>query len=331
MSTMRVRLAEFKVQTVQGQVATNELYANGRHQCEVYIMVAKEVEDESGFMRFTPLTAAERDGITLIEYSTNVGATLPVGWMCDTVKNEYDCGLRKSFRDGVLEASSNVDEPIQHAAVAPVEMVKRYLRQSDDQPVQSRRFMARITVAGKIYTTNFSDDDNSFNSYVEVSPQVPYRLRVGELSVFRDMFSYEDSGIPLSIYVYYWHPPAGLLMLESLGLTAPLNVENEGTDFHTAFYGFAGLFRGGVPIGKNTPEASLQVSEVQRNLYFDKNPSIEFALLPTVMRAVVIKWLDLYKFGDSQGYWRLIDNYGCLHSFRIVHGDNGSLPLKLTD
>ncbi len=191
--------------------------------------------------------------------------------------------------------------------------------------------MARITVAGKIYTTNFSDDDSSFNSYVEISPQAPYRLRVGDLSVYRDRFSYEDNQIPLSIHIYYWHPPAGLVMLESLGLTAPLNVENEGTAFHTSFYGFAGYFRGGVPIGKNTPEASLQMSEVQRNLYFDKNPSIEFALLPTVMRAVLIEWPDLYKFGDSQGYWRLIDNYGCLHSFRIVRGDNSTSPLKLTD
>lgn len=332
MNTARVRLAEFNVQAIQGQVSSNELYANSRHQCEVYIRVAKEVEDESGFMRIMPLTAAEKASITLVEYSTNVGATLPVGWMCDTVKNEYDCGLRKNFRDGVLvDASSSVNEPIQHAAVAPVEMLKRYLRLSDAQPIQSRRFMARITVAGKIYTTNFSDGDSSFNSYVEIFPQAPYRLKVGDLSMYRDVFSYQDNKIPLSIHVYYWHPPAGLFMRESLGLTSPLNVENEGTNFHTAFYGFLGYFRGGVPIGKNTAEASLQISEVQRNLYFDKNPSIEFALLPTVMRAVVIEWLELFKFGDGQGYWRLIDNHGCLHSFRMVRGDNSTLPLKLTD
>ncbi|MBO0491832.1 hypothetical protein [Pseudomonas sp. Marseille-Q1929] len=332
MNTSRIRLAEFKVQTVQGQVSTNELYANGRHQCEVYIVVAKEVEDPfGGIKRITPLTATEKASVTLVEYSTNIGATLPAGWTCDTVKNAYDCGLRKHFRDGVLEESSTVEAHVPRASVAPIEVLKRYLRLNEAQPLQTRRFMARITVGGKIYTTNFSGDDSLFNSYVEIVPQLPYRLSVRELGAYRDIFAYEDKTIPLSIHVYYWHPPAGLVMLESLGLTAPLNVENEGANFHTSFYGFLGYFRGGVPIGKNTPEASLQMSDVQRNLYFDKNPAIEFTLLPTVMRAVVVEWLDLYKYGQSQGYWRLIDNLGCMHQFRIVEGDNHTLPLKLTD
>ncbi|AZE53279.1 hypothetical protein C4K03_1108 [Pseudomonas synxantha] len=317
-----VRLAQFSVETDLKGTQTRALYVNGRHQCKVYISIVKQVEDESGW-KVVPLTPAEASSATLQLYSTNPASGLPAGWHCDTWKNSYDSGL--------LNENSELEDIDQKAAlgsadVAPKQLLERYLRIEPGRSNETRRFMASIRINGKIYTTNYTDDDTSFNSYVEVTPTVPYVLKTAQLQQFIDHTAFEGDIYRPRVKVYYWQPPPGLYFVESLGLSDPLSIPNEGSHFQTAFLYMD--FKGGVVVGKNSLGSRLFLSQIHKNVYPDKDPEVEFNLQPTAMRAVALHYEGGH--GDSKGTWQVVDNFGCQHSFRLVKGDY-QYPIKITD
>jgi hypothetical protein len=325
MNTQRTRLAEFAIETDLGTTRTNELYANGRHDCKLFIRVAKQVEDAAGRWSIVALTDAEKASATIVEYSTNPFSGLPAGWSCKHKAGQYDAGLWQQGRKHDQPVQSTVPT---RASVAPVELLERYLSFAPNHPIQAKRFMASIRIDGKVYTTNYTDEDSQFQSHVEVTPTRPHAVRVAQLQRFVHKQAYVGDRDDIYAYVFYWQAPRGLLIVQSLGITEPLQVPDEGTHFQTSLNVFE--FKGGVAVGKDEPGATLFLSQVKRNVYPDKDPEIEFNLQPTAMRVVVLKHKASSNYQISTGTWGLIDNFGCEHHFKFRFG-NHDYPVELTD
>lgn len=319
MTVNNVRLAHFEIQTVVGNVATNTLYANDRHQCKVIVLIAKAVIDDFGYSKFQALTAAERASLTITQYSTNPDAPLPSGWSCDVGKNEYDSGLW--VRTQADEANSHsIQQSPQTAMISGrVEMLERFMRVHPAQPIQTQRFMARIQVAGKVYTTNFNDADGAFNSWVEILPQRPYILRVADLSRYVDIRAYEDATKKINVHVNYWKPPRGLLFFKNEGITNPLSVVDEGRLFMTsdANSGVGTFRKSGTVKAAHDQVQRIFMADIQRGIYSGDGPEVECDLWNTVMKAFMLQGGVTPVASRDTGHWRLIDNFGCEHKYRL--------------
>ncbi|MBR7212343.1 hypothetical protein E1K68_06035 [Pseudomonas sp. B2021] len=326
-----ISLKRFDIELPSGQLVTRELYANGRHQCRVSLLVVKIVEDERGIWVETPLTEVERASATVTQFGTP-NQPLPPGWYCDTEKNKFDAGLWRVADPG--EQCTQASEPVELVPEATVvELIPRYMRAATsvrDDPV---RFMGRITLGGKVFTTNGSAGGTIFYTYVDIFPMLAIRLLVRDLTEYQDLnaFSGEIANNKIDIDVYYWMPPSGLRFIENKGLDNPVPVTLEGMYFQTSFiYNFSGGNRkkGGIVWKKDALGLQLRVDDVQRPA--GDNPFIEFNRYATIMRAIRYSgWIDSPN-SERMSPWRLLDNFGCEHVFRIAHGDNRNL-LRLVD
>jgi len=324
-----VRLGHFEIQTETAEDKTRALYTNGRHQCKLVVLIAKNVADESGNWQFAALTAAERNSLTVTQYATNPDAPLPTGWHCDTDKDKYDPGLwppRGSETNSTTLSSSPAKPSI---ASGPLEMVERYMRVNAGQPIQSYRFMARIQIAGKVYTTNYTDDDASFNSWVEIQPERPYVLRVAQLVRYIDNRAFEDKARNIYIDVHYWTPPRGLQFIQNVGIANPLNIKDEGRFFNTSDFISVPNDKSGILVERDSLEERVFMADVQQGIYSGNGPDIEYRRCFKVMRALKLHGGVPATPHRDTGHWSLLDNFGCEHKFRLKLG--GTPSLELTD
>lgn len=322
----RIRLSNFSISGVDGSNTTNGLYANGRHQCLVIVDILKEVFDSNGIWASTVLTEEERASITVVEWSAQESSTLPPGWSCDEQKNIYSFGLWEKQATGNRISTPDVAHSNDSAVT---ERVRRYLRCDPDAAVGPRIFMAKAIVDGCLYTTNYSYDGVSFKSCVFVEPVRPFDLGVRDLVAYIDDKAFTYSGSPgfADVDVFYWVPPSGVRFLVNKGLDKPANLTGGGKDFHgvksyvvaeTIWWAMMG-----VPTNKNTVDAPLDAREIYPLVVLPvKNHPVVFDKYPTIMRAVKLDALEELPTGESQGYWRLLDNFGNEHKFILEKQPN---------
>jgi hypothetical protein len=315
------RVAHFRIRLPNGQDSTSELYANNRHQCKVTVEVIADEEGADGIWRPVPLKPEEEASITVTRYSANLNEPLPRGWSCDAIKNIYDTGLRA--RSPSLAQEQPLQE--QHQAIAlpaHIETFDRFMRFDSSTPIEYQRFMARIVINGKVYTTNYRSGEDQFDSWVSITPVRPYVLKVDDLNLTVDEHAYSDLGTQTDIDVYYWTPPAGLSFLVNRGVDSPMNVSLEGDYFHTSFSNLAGrdYLKGGVVVSKDNPALQLRLKDIHRGLpevVAGYNPFVRFGLVNTIMRAVRVSSANAIDQGHRTSPWRLWDNFGCEHAFLI--------------
>ncbi|AZE87730.1 hypothetical protein [Pseudomonas orientalis] len=331
MAAGATQLKRFEITLPSGGLMTRELYNNGRHQCRVSLLVIKQVQNENGNWIDTPLSHAEIQSATVTGFGVPA-QPLPMGWICDVEKNKFDAGVwsEGTADEGGSEDYGSADSELKNTSV---ELLPRYIRAEKtvrDDPI---RFMGRITVDGKVYTTNGVYGGITFNTYVDIFPRVAYRILIRDLIQYEDLnaFSGEVDKNKIDIDVYYWVPPRGLRFIENKGLDNPVNVTLEGIYFQTSFiYNYSGGNRnkGGVIWKKDTLGLQLRIDDVQRPS--GTNPFIEFNRYPTIMRAIRYKgWIDSPN-NERMSPWRLLDNFGCEHVYVIDYGDNRNL-LRLRD
>jgi hypothetical protein len=314
------RPKHLRITLTNGQDSTEAQYANGLHQCKVVIEVSVEREGVDSLWEETSLLESERASATITLYSANVNQPLPAGWACDVSRNIYEIGLwNRNLESAEVEQAEEQTKPQQTVAPGAIETVDRYMRLDTGAPIESRRFMARIVIGGKVYTTNFSAADVKFDSWVSISPRRPYRVRVADLVRTVD-HAYWDGFRKTDIDVWYWLPPPGLRFVSNKGLDAPLRIAHEGTSFHTAqSYKSSGYSRKiGVLVGHDQMDMGVSLSELHRDLPElddNYNLAVTFNRVNTIMRAA---WLSTSRHiaeGQVNSPWRLLDNYGCTHSF----------------
>ncbi|WP_226475719.1 hypothetical protein [Pseudomonas sp. MWU16-30323] len=300
-----VHVKTIEIALPSGQLHTNALYKNGRHQCRVNLLVVKEVEQQDGTWKDVPLSKEETYSATVTAFG-GPSLPLPSGWSCDHDKNKYDTGLR-TF--GSEPSAEIIPAPV----VAPIELIPRYLRCSPGTPSDTQRFMGSIVVGGKVYTTNSNN-----RTYVEITPVTPYVLKASDLTLYMDADAYAFGGSKgVDVDVYYYTPPSGITFLDNLGLLNPVPVNNEGQAFETSYVWHVGnhgiRMKGGVI--RASSGAGLRMDMVQRGV--TGSPSIRFSMRPTIMRAIRFRgWIDT-RDGDNNSPWRLWDNFGCEHVFYI--------------
>ncbi|EIK68730.1 hypothetical protein PseBG33_1020 [Pseudomonas synxantha BG33R] len=325
-----LKLILFKIMLPGGRSVTDELYANGRHQCKVVVEVVVEQLDAGGYWIPARLSDAERNSLTITLYSPNVNEPLPEGWSCDKEKNIYDTGLWRTRIDEVRPDQK--PEVVAGHAQRQVEIVERYLRVDPSVPIEERRFMASIELGGVTYTTNYSDDDVAFDSYVTIRATLPYALSTSQLVEYVDNDAYSDN--LCDVDVYYWTPPAGLRFLVNRGLDSPASIPAEGWNFRTSYFTRnkqSSFAKGGVVINKDTVNASVLIGDIFSGHPNPSGDSVRFNRRSTIMRAV--RFCGEYNITgsrDNNSVWRLWDNYGCEHVFRIEQLYDGD-KLGLTD
>ncbi|AZF19846.1 hypothetical protein [Pseudomonas sp. R3-52-08] len=317
-------IRNFKIIFPDGLPTSNALYANGRHQCKVLIEATKEEYLPDGTWRAVPLTRAECNSATVTLYSVNDGQALPSGWSCDTSKNIYDSGLwTRGSEKNDPEKLAGMD----YAGPGPlVEIIDRYMRVDPSRPIEPMRFMARIVVDGKVYTTYHS----SGGEYVTITPTRPYTVKAAELISFPDLDAYNDEIADCDIY--YWLLPSTLRFLVNKGLDRPLSMDNEGDYFTTCWSTYHSAvkryLKAGVLVTKDSPELRIRMKDVHRHIYGGgdgTNPYIPFNKHNTMMRAVRLQVKNTtFTTGDTHTPWRLWDNHGCEHVYRLEMHENGT-------
>lgn len=60
--------------------------------------------------------------------------------------------------------------------------------------------MASIELGGVTYTTNYSDDDVAFDSYVTIRATLPYALSTSQLVEYVDNDAYSDNLCDVDVY-----------------------------------------------------------------------------------------------------------------------------------
>ncbi|ASV36846.1 hypothetical protein CI807_11860 [Pseudomonas sp. NS1(2017)] len=309
-----VILKAFDIELPNGQSWTNELYANGRHQCQLNVLVQKQVENADGHFIDTPLTTTERNSATITAYGFP-GAVLPRGWSCDRTKNQFDVGLRPLGTEEPMAEIKPVDNSF--------ELIKLYVRAGTSASMGTERLMAKMVVGGKTYTTNGAGGGAPFQSYVDIQLTSPYRLEISELSTYVDVDAYSHGHNGVDIDIYYMTPTVkGIRFVENRGLDSPVVVNGEGSHFHTSYVKHTNngvRFKGGVVMVEN---GRLTVDKIQKN---NGSGEVLYNKLSTIMRAARYRgWMDTPD-DDRQSGWRLWDNYGCEHIFFIGWADSGNV------
>lgn len=321
-----ITLQHFKIVFPDGGASSSALYSNGRHQCKVFIEVKKVQEMADGSWKEVSLTDAERDSASVTLYSGNPDQPLPLGWHCDRYKNMYDSGLWVRSEEHREPHKVNVRAPLSPF----VEAIDRYMRVEASVPIEAIRFMARIVVGENVYTTfTYTGDE-----YVTIAPTRPYSIKAAELRREADVNAQSDHYCDCD--VWYWMPPSGLRFMSSSGLDRPVAMNNEGDYFQTAWAlregsGGRSYRKAGVVISKDIPGLRLRVKDVHQNISGDgTNPFIEFNKHNTIMRAVRMLTGAAFNSGNSNSPWRIFDNYGCEHVYRLEVERSG-LELSLKD
>lgn len=301
----------FRIFLPSGNESTNELYANGRHQCKVSIEILMVQEDVDLTWAETPLTPQERESITVTLFSPDPNQPLPLGWSCDKEKNIYDTGLWS----GPTSQKQDKDPQIQKNA----EYVDLYMRFASNVAIEPRRFMAKIVVGDTVYITNLVNDEVDFRSSITIAPVRPYLLRAAQLRQYHDDI-YFDPRTNTDIDSYHWTPPSGLRFLVNHGFDRPMSIDHEGNSFQTSFcQSLGGRYRkGGIIFGKNQPSDRIYFIDLHRDLReVAENPyrTLDFNTVDTIMRAAWVSTTRVIVQGDVRTPWRLWDNFGCEHVF----------------
>lgn len=324
-------VTDFKIILPGDLPSSNALYANGRHQCKVIIEATKQERQKDETWKAVPFSQEELDSATVTLYSASDGQELPSGWYCDTVKNIYDTGLwvRGSEKSDPEEFISE-----EYARGTPLaETIDRYMRVDANIPIEPLRFMARIRVGGKWYTSYYSNG----GKYVTITATRPYTVKAAELTLVADTNAYNDPVADCD--VYYWMLPSGLRFVANKGLDRPLSMTNEGDYFTTSWSKLQTYYKqyckAGVLVTKDNPELRIRMNDVHRRIYSGGdggNPYIPFNKHNTMMRAIRLKVAGSTQFttGDAISPWRLWDNYGCEQVYRLDFGREG-LDLILKD
>ncbi|WP_372013751.1 hypothetical protein [Tistrella mobilis] len=314
---MSMSLSLFTINIIGGNESfTNALYANGNQQVVVAVNVQKLVNSVP-----TPLSSSEVNSVTVVEYSSNINAGLPVGWFCDTTQNRYDQGLRgSSFR---VEASA---VPATRAAA---DVVSRYMRcDSRVNPLQNYQFMARIRLDdGTVYTTHFDDGGGAvFESKITIAPQRPYVITADEMNPWRDdAYNTEwQKDDYIDVDVYYWTLPSSLKIYDEsfsnagywtskLYYAAAINYDSSTRLIFAIRYTVTSLTLGDIGNLPNSGYAGTQVSLSHGD---------------GLMRAA--RYLcDSHSCSPTYNnylYWTITDNLGCVSRFTLKanNSDNGN-------
>ncbi|AZE76827.1 hypothetical protein [Pseudomonas synxantha] len=321
----------FKITLPGGKVSTNELYSNGRHQCQVEVEVELMQLQLVGNPVRVPLNSKERDSLTITVFSTNADEPLPRGWSCDKEKNIFDIGIRRSATevdDAVHVAEA---EMVSRRRLDAVDVVERYMRVDPNASSKSVRFMAIIEVDGVRYTTNYVGDEFTFLSYVDIDFIRPYKLLERELVLHYDAEALWD-GV-FDIDVYYWTPPSGLRFLFNRGLDSPVSLSWEGKISESFYAISAGTYtnKGGVVCGKDVANPTLLLSDIYTGHPEGDSKVIRFNERSTIMRLVRFRQIGNKDVRlDNRSRWRLWDNYGCEQVY-IVEQADGGLHIVLED
>ncbi|QXH76905.1 hypothetical protein [Pseudomonas salmasensis] len=327
------RLLSFNIRRPNRTNRANGLYANGNHQCEVIIDIVKQLRAADGTWVVALLTDEERSSVAVVEWSEQHNEKLPRGWSCDTQKNRYDIGLWA--KESVNENSKNT--VTEFASHPQAESVVRYLRCDLDVAVGPVRFMARIVIDGKIYTTHFSQGAAAFESSVTLVPEQPFYLDVRDLEVYEDNGAYfaSSSNAVVMAAVYYWQPPAGVFFVENRGIAEPINLPGDGAAFDSSLSrtveGWIGLsYKAGTLTNKNEIGQTLEIGELHQGLGVpDEHALVRFNERPTIMRAIkVISNLFVFPEHYERRPWRLLDNFGTEHTFTLEGDTQGNLYLR---
>lgn len=322
MAAGEITLKRFEVELPSGQHWTDALYTNGRHQCQLNILIVKQVEDADGNMIDTPLTTTERNSATITAFGLP-SATLPTGWSCDRTKNQFDVGLRPlAEKTSTTEKASTAKAEIKPVD-SGVELIMLYMRADARASMGTEKLMAKIVVGGRTFTTNGSFGGATFNTFVDIQLTRPYQLAITELSSYVDYHAYAHSTNAVDIDIYYYTPiPKGIRFVENRGLDAPVGVNGEGSHFHTSYVRDVGngvRFKGGVI---RLDSGNLTVDKIQKDNGFG---TVLYNKMSTIMRAARYRgWMDTPN-SERQSAWRLWDNYGCEHVFFIGWADNGNV------
>lgn len=296
---MSVKLQSLKIEFTG---PNQHLYSNGNQQLPVTI-TARKMEGRD----VVDLIPEEKDSIRVVERSGNVNAELPPGWSCDTEQNGFDEGPRR----GDAPAPST---PPRYASGRNV--ATRYLRTTDDT---SRQLMATIKIGGTTFTSN----QRGFDSYLKVSPKVPYVIRADSLTKHReDAYTKEISkNKNIDLDIYSWGPLPFSLKI----------VRQTFADYLPNFFGrhYPFYLSGSSPLICNSlikPEfASLNVND------FITNQSSENfwlrsadAYIRGVRTHADTHW---YKSSGEKPYisTTITDNFGCIHSYRCYSEDNHNI------
>lgn len=327
------RLLSFSIRRPNRTNRANGLYANGNHQCEVIIDIVKQLRAADGTWVVALLTDEERSSVAVVEWSEQHNEKLPRGWSCDTQKNRYDIGLWAKESDN--EYSKNT--VTEFASHPQAESVIRYLRCDLDVAVGPVRFMARIVIDGKVYTTHFSQGGSAFESSVTLVPEQPFYLDVRDLEDYEDNGAYfaSSSNAVVMAAVYYWQPPEGVFFLENRGIAEPINLPGDGAAFDSSLSrtveGWVGLsYKAGTLTNKNEIGQTLEIGELHQGLGVpDEHALVRFNERPTIMRAIrVVSNLFVFPECYERRSWRLLDNFGTEHTFTLEGDSQGNLYLR---
>ncbi|MFA7941880.1 hypothetical protein ACEK06_05400 [Pseudomonas brenneri] len=321
-----VRLNTYSIVTPTGQDATGELYSNGRHQVKLVINLVVEQEDENGYWHEVALTLAERASATVTLYSRDENEKLPPGWSCDKEKNIYDAGLWRGSLSTTDVGQKESTERVISRTSPYAETIERYMRVDQSRPIETHRFMAKIIIGEKIYTTNQPDTD----SYVSITPTRPYVLRSDQLTRYWDDGAYWNSRTNTDVDGYRWVPPSGLRFLVNKGLDRPLYFAYEGERIQSAWCNRRRndniWSKGGVLMINNASGEKVRLKDlhgVMPELNEGLNPEVRFDLSITPMCAVRIAIRVFLGDADSRSPWRMVDNFGCEHAFLLASGPDG--------
>ena len=305
---------------------TRALYANGRQQCKVEIRIIKVTRSAPGQDWVeVPLTTAERESATLVSYSFNEKETLPERWYCDKVKNSFNTGLWQQGLEEFVES----EQPEKDAGPEPfISTIDLYLRCDSSRPVVAQRFMGKITVDGKVYTTKVSEGALTFHSSVVVHPTKPYVLNGGAL-IRSDAEVYKSAA--LTIHMYYWALPGGLSALEELALEGDITLSPGGQAGARVVYS-SEVFR-------HVQASVLRFNEVSpkavvRNVFRLNYPgaqNLEFDINRHPYKMRVACYIGSVPAQPPEQlidtHWKVVDSFGCEHSFILKLNDITAAPV----
>ncbi|MGL5995234.1 MAG: hypothetical protein ACRC1I_01710 [Pseudomonas proteolytica] len=321
----KVRISHFKITCSGGKSFTNELYANGRHQCEVAIEVRKEVLDENNVWHRADLTPFECSSLSIVDVVAGSMQALPNGWYCDKQRNSYTLGLW-CHDDPQQDEVKKTEAREEHFQV-----IRFYLRYDPVGQIEPAAFMARINVEKEYLTTDFSLEVSSGQSIITLDPVTPLRLNASQFVRYVHYGAY--SGNQVSVTVFYWMPPGDLNIVESKGLSDPLDVPLEGHNFQTSqLYrpsGSVGGTKVGVVLNKDVIGRRLYMNDVSRGLDLpEPNPEVKFNEYPTIVRAVRVYSPQPISSADTKSPWTLVDEYGNPHQFILRVDSLGGVNLE---
>ncbi|WP_118984839.1 hypothetical protein [Photorhabdus sp. CRCIA-P01] len=320
---------EKRITTFTIEKTDDSFYANGRHQCMVKISVLKQ-EYRNGYWVKLALSDTEKRSIQVVALSDSLiydQLEIPSGWTTTETRNKYDLGLL----NGVYSANAFIDESVtnhagdcctnenyQNSVKSVPDIIYRYV---SSNRTNTEYLIAKMTFEDtngeRTLTTNMSVGDEVFDSKILLKAIAPYAINtnqlhenVSALSSEKDEPTKADTNYQ-TIVLYRWTLPYNLKILEGNDMTVN-GIYALGRD--PSDYRF--LTRGRVfKQGTSYVNARDNMSGgcVMDHSYTVTVPDTQLAA--EVLQVVGCSWTSGYY--DKHYDITIIDNYGCLHKFRI--------------